>query len=140
MSPSTLYIIFQSDVQILLKLNVFLGSFDFLILIFLKLLTIDESFPLNLLLLVNICLLSLYCTNITATGLFLLLSGTSVLWVLSMFPGDIWKSISLLIKLITTFSMAPLLLSSKQCMRTQFLLEYGSCLSTRDNIFSPFSV
>ena len=73
--------IFPFAVQTLLKPNLFLASFNALILILVKLSVIDMFFPFSLLLLVDTCLLSMYLTNLTIMGLFLPLVGTPILCV-----------------------------------------------------------
>ena len=65
MSPSTLYVIFPSDVQKFLNTNLFLASFNSLILIFCQtFLVVDKSVLFNHFLVVNIRPLLLYRKNL----------------------------------------------------------------------------
>ena len=93
-------------------------------------------FPFGLLFLVNLGLLFIYLTNLKIMGLFVPLLGTPILWMRSISPGEISKSISLFTLFTTTSLVSSFWFSFAPRMKIQFLLEYCSCLSTRDNRYS----
>ena len=112
-------------------------SFNALILILVKLSEIGMPFPFNHFLLVNTDLLPIYLTNVTIMSKFLSLLGTPI-WCIWSISSEIYKSIYFFV--LFTSSASSFWFSFTTSMRIQLLLEYCSCLPTRDNNLSTFSL